>query len=61
MTEIPSTCPVCLSPDLNRLERLSAEAWVDYVRCARCGHVMALPRRDVLPADLPDDDDDPPM
>jgi len=61
MTEIPSTCPICLSAEVSRLERLSAETWVDYVRCARCGHVMAIPRRNVLPSDLPDDEDDPPI
>jgi hypothetical protein len=61
MTEIPSTCPVCLSAEVRRLDRLSAEAWVDYARCARCGHVMAIPRRDVLPPDFPEDEDDPPV
>jgi len=33
------SCVRCTSSDVRRLDYLSQNAWVDYYRCAACGHV----------------------
>jgi len=37
-------CLACQSPAVRWLESLSEDAYVNYFRCEKCGHVWAMPK-----------------
>ena len=37
-------CPHCQTPTAKHLEASSKDAWVNYYRCERCGHVWTVPK-----------------
>jgi hypothetical protein len=43
-----SPCPKCSSAKVHRLDFASENAWMDYHRCAACGHVWTEPRPNAL-------------
>jgi uncharacterized Zn finger protein len=43
-------CPICGRETPRFLEHPSKEAWVNYYRCDKCGHVWTMPKPQEKPS-----------